>query len=107
MKYIRVSIALHAVVIFAGVLASCTKSNDTVPKNCVVKHVKNVTPLLAGDTLVLETQPGTILLNVPTLSKTGSTFSGWFTDQSMIAASAFDLAKTPIYLDKTLYAKWK
>lgn len=107
MKSKRIIFALLAALVFSGICASCNKNNDVAPKNCVVMLVKNINPLVAGDTVVLEAAPGTILQNVPTLSKTGKTFSGWFTDYTLIAASAFDIANTPIYLDKILYAKWK
>lgn len=108
MKSKRIIFALLAALAFSGICASCNKNNnDVAPKNCVVMLVKNINPLVVGDTVVIEAVPGTILQNVPTLSKTGKTFGGWFTDNTLIAASAFDIANTPIYLDKILYAKWK
>jgi len=107
MKCKRIIFAILAAFVFSGICVSCKKNNNVVvPKNCLVMLVTRITPLIAGDTIVLETEPGTLLQNVPTLSKTGKTFGGWFTDDTQIATSAFDIATTPIYLDKILYAKW-
>lgn len=107
MKSKKIIFALLAALVFSGICASCNKNNEVAaPKNCVVKLVKNINPLLAGDTIVMAASPGTILQNVPTLSKSGKTFGGWFTSDTQIAASAFDIVNTPIYLDKILYAKW-
>ena len=98
---------IAGILIIIGINSSCKKEKTPEVKNCVVTLVKNINPLTVGDTLKLETAPGTILQNVPVLTKTGKTFDGWYSDQAFIAASAFDIASTPIYLDKILYAKWK
>lgn len=105
----KVIFIIIGILIITGVNSSCKKDslNPDASKNCVVKLVKNIVPLTVGDTLVMETAPGTILSNVPVLTKTGKTFDGWYSDQAFIAASAFNIAATPIYLDKILYAKWK
>lgn len=100
---------IAGILIIIGINFSCKEDNENpeASRNCVVKLVKNIAPLTVGDTLALEAAPGTLLQNVPVLTKTGKTFDGWYTDQSFIAASAFNIATTPVYLDKILYAKWK
>ena len=107
MKRKRIIFILLGALVFAGICASCDKSKVLPPRNCVVTLVKNINPLTVGDTIVMQTVPGIVMQGVPVLTKTGKTFGGWFTDQTLIAASAFDIVNTPIYLDKILYAKWK
>jgi len=108
MKSKRIIFALLIALVLSGICASCNNDEEVVtPNNCVVMLVTNVHPLVVGDTIVMETAPETILQDVPILLKTGKTFGGWFTDNTLLAASAFDIANTPIYLDKILYAKWQ
>ena len=106
MKIKGIFISLFVTIILAGLFASCEETENYVPENCVVLLVTNINPLVAGDTITMEAEPGTILQDVPVITKPGKTFGGWFTSDNKITASFFDIVNTPIYLDKILYANW-
>lgn len=97
-------------------LYSCQKSDAVVDKTCKVTLIQNLTNA-AGDTLKLTATAGELLQGVPTLTRTGFKFDGWYTNaadanpdptknKTAPKFPVYDLTAKPIYLDVILYARW-
>jgi uncharacterized repeat protein (TIGR02543 family) len=110
---------IFSIIVIAGLMSSfysCKKSDTVVNRTCKVYLIQNLTNL-AQDTLKLTATAGELLQGVPTLTRTGFTFNGWYAnsadanpDPTKNTAApkfpAYDLTTKPIYLDVILYARW-
>ena len=113
---IKLILSILVIVVIMGLNSSCKKSEVAIDKTCKVTLIQNLTNA-AGDTIKLEATAGELLQNVPTLTRTGFTFNGWYAnsadanpDPTKNTAApkfpAYDLTTKPIYLDVILYARW-
>jgi uncharacterized repeat protein (TIGR02543 family) len=111
----KVILSIIMIAICAVITSSCKKS-EVVDKTCKVTFIENLTNA-AGDTIIVDAVAGQLVQNVPVLTRTGFTFSGWFAnsadanpDPTKNTAApkfpAYDVSTKPIYLDVILYARW-
>jgi len=99
-------------------ISSCEKDDTTeVDRTVTVAFITNLTNA-AGDTVFVEVEAGELAVGVPSLTRTGFVFNGWFTNSAdanpdptkNTAAPKFpadDVTVKPVYLDMILYARWK
>jgi len=113
---IKLILSIMVIVVVMGLNSSCKKSAVAVDRTCKVTLIQNLTNA-AGDTIKLEATAGEMLQNVPTLSRTGFTFDGWYANSADANPDptknktapkfpAYDFTQRPIYLDVIVYARW-
>lgn len=115
-KDMKVLFSIIAISLVIGLMSSCQKSDDVVDRTCKVAFITNLTNA-AGDTVFVEVPAGQLATGVPSLTRTGFKFDGWFTNSAdanpdptktpaVTKFKAYDVTVKPIYLDMILYARW-
>ena len=109
-------LSIAVIGILTCLASSCQKDEEAVDRTCKVAFIQNLTNA-AGDTIFIDAIAGTLVQNVPVLSRTGFIFDGWYTNAAdanpdptktpkVPKFPAYDVSQKPIYLDVILYARW-
>ncbi|MCW3092908.1 MAG: hypothetical protein JWP81_3977 [Ferruginibacter sp.] len=109
-------ISILVVAGFTSLASSCKKSEVAVDKTCKIAFILNLTNA-AGDTTFVNGIAGELVQNVPTITRTGFKFDGWYTNSADANPNptkntaapkfpAYNFSVKPIYLDIILYARW-
>jgi hypothetical protein len=112
----KLILSIVMIAICAGLASSCKNNEEVVDRTCKVAFIQNLTNA-SGDTIFIDAIAGSLVQNVPILSRTGFNFDGWYTNAAdanpdpnktpkVPKFPAYDVSQKPIYLDVILYARW-